>query len=196
MSTAVWEWGALAINWNVKNHLIVCKQKGLLLFVTRSSNDIKLSCDIRFQRAFTACSCIFKVIALVWANQRNFFENATTCSKRMRKTLVATQLITCEVLKVLVSGTRFEGSILFLGENWEAWKWQGSKLYSKVVRRNRKKLQDDFDFEACHFWFLKLLSISESCHLSCTQAVLERTFIVTSFKDEFWILLLLLHFLL
>lgn len=61
MSTTVWEWGALAINWNVKNYLIVCKQKGLQLFVTRSSNDI-----------------------------------------------------TCEVLKR--SGTRFEGSILFLGE--------------------------------------------------------------------------------
>jgi len=52
---------------------------------------LKLSCDSRFQRAFTACSCVFKLITLVWANQRNFFENATTCSKRMRKTLVATQ---------------------------------------------------------------------------------------------------------
>jgi len=46
----------------------------------------------RFQSAFTACSCVFKVITLVWANQRNFFENATTCSKRMRKTLNAMQL--------------------------------------------------------------------------------------------------------
>ncbi len=35
----------------------------------------KLCCDSRFQRAFTACSCNFKVITLVWANQRNFFEN-------------------------------------------------------------------------------------------------------------------------
>jgi len=52
----------------------------------------KLSCDSRFQRAFTACSCGFKVITLVRAHQRNFFENATACSKRMRKTLVATQL--------------------------------------------------------------------------------------------------------
>ncbi len=41
---------------------------------------VKLSCDSRFQLAFTAC------------NQGNFFENATTCGKRMRKTLVATQL--------------------------------------------------------------------------------------------------------
>ncbi len=53
---------------------------------------IKLHCDTRFQSAFTACSCVFKVIALVWTNQRNHFENATTCSKRMLKTTVATQL--------------------------------------------------------------------------------------------------------
>ncbi len=55
---------------------------------------LKLSCDSRFTHAFTACSCVFKVITLVWANQRDFFENATACSKRMRKTLVATQLKT------------------------------------------------------------------------------------------------------
>jgi len=53
---------------------------------------LKLRCDSRFQRAFTACSCVFKVITLIWVNQRNFFENTTACSKRMRKTLVATQL--------------------------------------------------------------------------------------------------------
>jgi len=41
---------------------------------------------------------------MVWANQRNFFENATTCSKRMRKTLVATQL----------NLTIFHSSLLFL----------------------------------------------------------------------------------
>jgi hypothetical protein len=58
---------------------------------------LKLSCDSRFQRAFTACSCVLKVITLVWANQRNHFENATACSKRMRKTLVATQL---KILKI------------------------------------------------------------------------------------------------
>jgi len=54
-------------------------------------NNLKLRCDRRFTHAFTACSCVFKVITLVWSNQRNFFENATTCSKRMRTTLVATQ---------------------------------------------------------------------------------------------------------
>ncbi len=53
---------------------------------------LKLSCDSRFQRAFTACVFVLKVITLIWANQGNFFENATACSKRMRKTLVATQL--------------------------------------------------------------------------------------------------------
>jgi len=55
--------------------------------------NLKLSCNSRFQRAFTARSCVLKVITLVWANQRNFFENATRCSKRMRKTLVATLLL-------------------------------------------------------------------------------------------------------
>jgi len=44
------------------------------------------------QRAFTACSCVFKEITLVWANQGNYFENATACSKRTLKTTVATQL--------------------------------------------------------------------------------------------------------
>ncbi len=53
---------------------------------------LKLSCDSRFQRAFTACVFVFEVITLVWTNQGNFFENATACSNRMRKTLVATQL--------------------------------------------------------------------------------------------------------
>jgi len=38
---------------------------------------LKLRCDSRFQRAFTACSCVFKVITFVWANQGNYFENAT-----------------------------------------------------------------------------------------------------------------------
>jgi len=53
---------------------------------------LKLSCDSRFQRAFTACCCIFKVITLVWANQGNYFENTNACSKHTLKTTVATQL--------------------------------------------------------------------------------------------------------
>ncbi len=53
---------------------------------------LKLRCDSLFQRAFTACSCVFKVIMLAWADQGNYFENAIAFSKRMRKTLVATQL--------------------------------------------------------------------------------------------------------
>jgi len=55
-------------------------------------NFFKLSCDSRFQRAFTACVCVFKVITLVWANQGNFFKNETTCSKRTLKTTNSTQL--------------------------------------------------------------------------------------------------------
>jgi len=33
--------------------------------------NFKLRCNTRFQRAFTARICVFKVITLVWANQRN-----------------------------------------------------------------------------------------------------------------------------
>jgi hypothetical protein len=54
---------------------------------------LKLSCDSRFQRMFTACGCVFKVILLVVSNQGNYFENATACSKRTLKTRVAMQLI-------------------------------------------------------------------------------------------------------
>ncbi len=53
---------------------------------------LKLRCDTQFQHAFTACSCIFKVIASVSSNQSNIFENATECTKRTLKTRVATQL--------------------------------------------------------------------------------------------------------
>jgi len=58
----------------------------------KEKNELKLRCDTSFQHAFTTFSFVFKVITLVWANQCNFFENATTCSKHMRETLVATQL--------------------------------------------------------------------------------------------------------
>jgi len=48
--------------------------------------------DSRFQHASTACSCVFKEITLVWANQGTYFKNETACSKRTLKTTVATQL--------------------------------------------------------------------------------------------------------
>ncbi len=53
---------------------------------------LKLSCDSRFQRAFTACVCIFKLFTFVVSKQGKYFENATACSKRTLKTTVATQL--------------------------------------------------------------------------------------------------------
>ncbi len=52
---------------------------------------LKLSCDSRFQRTFTACSCVFKAITLVGSNQGNYFENTTACIKCTLKTTVATQ---------------------------------------------------------------------------------------------------------
>ncbi len=47
-----------------------------LINISETDFKVKLSCDSRFQRAFTACSCVLKVITLVWANPRNYFENA------------------------------------------------------------------------------------------------------------------------
>ena len=51
----------------------------------------------RFQRVFTACCCVFKVITLLWSNLRNYFENAKACSKRTLKTRVATRLYGLQV---------------------------------------------------------------------------------------------------
>jgi hypothetical protein len=69
------------------------RQKRLLVIALSFKNShLKLSCDERFTHAFTACGCVFKEITLVGSNQGNYFENATTCSKRMLKTRVATQL--------------------------------------------------------------------------------------------------------
>jgi len=58
----------------------------------------KLSWDSRFQHAFTACFCVFRVITLVGSNQRNYFENANSCSKCMLKTTVATHFYSCKIL--------------------------------------------------------------------------------------------------
>jgi len=51
-----------------------------------------ISTKAALRRAFYACGSVFKVITLVGSNQGNYFENVTSCSKRMRKTTVATQL--------------------------------------------------------------------------------------------------------
>jgi len=63
-------------------------------FIEQNSNflSFKLRWDSRFQHAFTACSCAFKVITLIGSNLGNYFENATKCNKRMLKTRVATKL--------------------------------------------------------------------------------------------------------
>ncbi len=64
---------------------VKCKNKCLFsnMFLTITfyshslTTSLKLRCDTRFQRAFTSCSCVVKIITLVWANQGNYFENAT-----------------------------------------------------------------------------------------------------------------------
>ncbi len=65
----------------------------LKVYDVNCERTLKLRCDSRFQHAFTACSCVFKEITLVRANQRNFFENATACSKRTLKRVSQRSLI-------------------------------------------------------------------------------------------------------
>jgi len=71
--------------------ILICLK--LIQFVFGQGETIlKLRCDERFTHAFTSYGCVFKEITLVDSSKGNYFENATACSKRMRKTLVATQL--------------------------------------------------------------------------------------------------------
>jgi hypothetical protein len=65
--------------WRIKLEWFSLKVKALVIFWA----NLKLSCDSRFQRAFTACVCIVKVIMLVWANQGNYFENENARWKRL-----------------------------------------------------------------------------------------------------------------
>jgi len=61
--------------------------------VTRGGAGVKLHCNTRFQRAFTACGCVFKVINLVLSKQRNYWKPyrlplhaVNACWKRVRMT--------------------------------------------------------------------------------------------------------------
>jgi len=72
-------------------------------FQISKQTSLKLSYDSRFQRAFIACVCIFKVTTRLWTNQDNYFENATACSKRTLKTTVATQFCITKILKSRMS---------------------------------------------------------------------------------------------
>jgi len=42
---------------------------------------------MRFQRSFPACGYVFKVITLVWVNQRNCFENAIVWKRVSQRSL-------------------------------------------------------------------------------------------------------------
>jgi len=42
---------------------------------------------MRFQRSFPACGYVFKVITLVWVNQRNCFENAIAWKRVSQRSL-------------------------------------------------------------------------------------------------------------
>jgi len=102
---------------------------------------LKLRCDERFTNAFTACSCVFKEITLVWANQGNFFENATACSKCMHKTIVATKTMLQTYLHcVEVTG------------------WEFTKLLMqihKIFRNLKVLLQSSYSKKIGTLWFIQ-----------------------------------------
>jgi len=79
-----------AITYYLCFHKCLTRKKDIIS--GNNSFTVKLSRDSRFQRAFTAGVCVFKVITLVGSNQCNYIENATAFSKRTLKTTVATQL--------------------------------------------------------------------------------------------------------
>jgi hypothetical protein len=73
----------------ISSKKVLEKQISFLYFLTKtclrvhSNNTLsKLSSDIRFQFAFIACVCVFKVLTLVGSNQRNYFENANIFHKK------------------------------------------------------------------------------------------------------------------
>ena len=47
------------------------------------SISFKARCHMRFQRAFTACCCVFKVCNYFGSNRRNYFENTNAFSKHI-----------------------------------------------------------------------------------------------------------------
>ncbi len=76
-----------------------------LIYRSPWPNLLTLRRDTRFQHAFTACSCVFKVLTLVWANQRNFFENAQLHSINARwKRLSQLSFMLCN-LSILIFKT-------------------------------------------------------------------------------------------
>ncbi len=78
--------------------------------------ELKLHCDTRFQPAFTARGCVFKVITLVGSNQSNYFENTTACSKRTLKMRVATRFkgLQENPLNVITGGLTSSGKMIII----------------------------------------------------------------------------------
>jgi len=136
---------------------------------------LKLSCDERFTHAFTACGCVFKEITLVWVNPRNFFENATVCSKRMRKTLVATQLKRTKVnAKNIFLIIKLMRATLVGGKNLIS-------VYFYINKKNSIKLSCDSRFQCaftacvCVFKEITLVGSSQRNYFENAAACSKRT---------------------
>jgi len=120
-----------------------------LSYTTKPStlfDSIKLRCDERFAHEFTACRCVFEVITLVWANQGNYYKNRTTCSKRMHKTLVATQLYerTLKVWNVKVCMTGIALAYFFLTSQHTIG-YQSFEASRKITRHQQSLTWHGFD---------------------------------------------------
>ena len=74
-----------------------------VLACDQNCRTVKSRCHLCFQRAFTACCCVFKEITLICSTHLNYFESAITYSKCTLKTRVATWL---QVLDYLTTTTK------------------------------------------------------------------------------------------
>ncbi len=90
----------------ISSKKVLEKQISFLYFLTKiclgvhSNNTLsKLSSDIRFQCAFTAC--VFKELTLVGSNQRNYFENTNIFHKKHYYLSSIKKVLTqkCKILK-------------------------------------------------------------------------------------------------
>jgi len=86
--------------------------KGDFSKIYNENTSFKLSCDSRFQRAFSASNCVIKVITLVGSSQGNYFENETACNRRTLKTTVAKQLYSMKknIFNITLITSSFSGA--------------------------------------------------------------------------------------
>jgi len=127
--------------------------------VCKTLNRFELSCDSHFQHGFTACVCILKVNTLVWANQDSYFETANACSKRMLKTIVATQLDSIHISLLLTTSPANHHGQTKEWSDYQFFAWTFSSKRILVVIK---------------FWWKNLLLIAQSLTFESNRWPLTR----------------------